>query len=102
MSGLYLAGFFIVVAIRVAFMLIRLKSRQQERAALTVPDPSDPRWQGSAGAQLTGKLCADCNRKITLETEGRVCKKCDAVLHRKDCAKRHRALAHPHAPGAYR
>jgi hypothetical protein len=31
---------------------------------------------------------------IALEADGRFCKTCHAPVHKKACAKRHRALAH--------
>lgn len=92
MVGMLLTFSAIVVVVRV------LQGPLKKRP--TAPH-DDPRWQKSAGEQLTGKSCAECNDRILIEADGRRCKKCRVPLHKKACSKRHRALMHPiggHAP----
>jgi hypothetical protein len=89
--GLVLAAF----GIRVAFYLIRQKNAPPPAGSTTAaPMPDDPRWGASRGEQVTGRACAECELKIALEADGRFCKTCHAPVHKKACAKRHRALAH--------
>ncbi len=58
--------------------------------------PPDPR------PQLAGSTCAHCARKVTVETDGVLCKACASPLHR-ECRKEHKADAHRPASGqAYR
>jgi len=94
MVGMLLTVSAIVIVVRVL--------QGQPRKRPTAPH-DDPRWRESAGEQLTGKSCAECNDRILIEGDGRRCKKCRQPVHKKACSKRHKALVHPIAgPTPYR
>ena len=104
MSGLYVLLVFVGLCVRVALLLRRgQEARLTRQAKDFAPPPDDPRWQGTRGEQLTGRACADCNEKILIESDGKVCATCHEPLHKKGCAKRHRRTAHaPAATAPYR
>ncbi len=93
MTGGVLAFVLIGIGIRV-FNSIRQKNAPPPGNPTASPMPDDPRWGASRGEQVTGRLCDECGLKIALEADGRFCKTCQAPVHKKACAKRHRAIAH--------
>ena len=65
---------------------------RRERAHV---DDSDPRWHGGLGvAQLAGRRCVECGRKITVAAEALSCEQCAKPAH-IDCQELHRSKAHP-------
>jgi hypothetical protein len=59
------------------------------------------RWHGAAGlAQVAGKRCATCAKRIVTVTDGEVCGECHAAVHH-GCAVGH-AHAHRSARRPYR
>ncbi len=86
-----------------ALVVIAARAMRGQPPKAPVAGRDDPRWQKSAGEQLTGKSCAECNDRILMEGDGRRCKKCRKPVHKKACSKLHKALAHPIAgPAPYR
>ncbi len=93
--------FFLAVAVRLAFFVLR------NRGALpppkrALPPPDDPRWSGRAEEQIAGRPCGHCRAKIVTDAEGRTCKQCGTLLHRRGCAKEHRMHAHSAGEAPYR
>jgi len=87
----WLIGIVVVLAL-IAFSPMRKKGRNGLK--------NDTDWRP---AQIVGQACLDCEGIIRTEGEVKWCKSCGGPLHRKDCAARHKALAHPLDPGsAYR
>lgn len=99
-GGMFLL-FLLAVAVRVGFFVLR------NRGALpppkrALPPPDDPRWLGHAEDQIAGRPCGHCKSKIVTDAEGRSCKQCGTLLHRRSCAKEHRVHAHTAADAPYR
>ena len=92
----------IVLLASVMSLIVRLIIRKN-RQARALAGPEDPRWQGSQGEQIAGRVCAECSVKIMMATEATACPACREPLHKKKCKKRHKAMAHrPEGVGPYR
>jgi hypothetical protein len=53
----------------------------------------DERFSPSERIQIAGKRCAECETRILDEREGKVCKRCRAIVHRT-CATDHKRTKH--------
>lgn len=67
------------------------------------PPPDDPRWQPSTGEpQIVGKACAHCATSFVTARDGRACKVCGVLVHRKPCHGEHKRAAHLGGNDPYR
>ncbi|HVJ94094.1 MAG TPA: hypothetical protein VM580_30100 [Labilithrix sp.] len=76
---------------------------RSDRSRWGQADPDDPRWKGGSGlVQVAGRACAECERKITVDSEADSCTMCGVPTH-TNCRRRHRNRAHRaaavHFPG---
>jgi hypothetical protein len=71
-------------------------TRRRMDAARAMVTEDDPRFGAAQTSdQVAGATCADCDRRIVLESSGVRCSRCGVALHQQDCARHHEALAHP-------
>lgn len=56
-------------------------------------EASSETWVPGVARQIAGSDCAHCKRTIAIGAEGRRCKQCGDVVHKR-CAKAHRAAQH--------
>lgn len=95
-AGAMEAAFVVVLGLVAAtHRLTRILSSSRPVRSPEPPDASDPRWRESGGAQIIGRSCVECNFRIAVELEGRFCRACGVAVHRRQCARKHKALAHP-------
>ncbi len=78
--------FFLAVVVRVGFFVLRSRGGPPPPKH-ALPPPDDPRC---------------CKAKIVTDAEGRTCKHCGTLLHRRACAKEHRVHAHAAGDLPYR
>lgn len=100
-SGGMLMLFFLAVVVRVGFFVARGRGGPPPPKH-ALPPPDDPRWRGRAEDQIAGRPCGHCKAKIVTDAEGRTCKHCGTLLHRRACAKEHRVHAHAAGEAPYR
>ena len=85
----------LAVLVRIGFYLVfRRRDGGLAHRTTALPSPDDPRWQGSRGAQVTGRACVECGEKLVIELAGKACKACGEPVHKKRCAKLHKARTH--------
>lgn len=92
----------LVVGIRLTFYLLK-RAAQEPSEARSLPPADDPRWtRPPVEKQIVGAKCIHCERRFVVAEDARDCTECDALVHRKTCAKEHRVKAHTKSDIPYR
>ena len=95
-------GAAVVVIVRVA-LLVWKRSEEEQRSSRVLPPADDPRWtRAPVEKQIVGAKCVHCERRFVIAEDARDCTECDALVHRKTCAKEHRVKVHTRSDVPYR